>query len=78
MGELLGYSGYVENSDFYIDPQEYDEAFQFLIDLAVGSGETVFYIGKVCKSIGAGYNFELEDVVKVVWDGYDWVKGVEI
>lgn len=74
MGELLGYSGYVENSDFYIDPQAYDEAFQFLIDLAVGSGETVFYIGKaVC--IEVGYDFELEDVVKVVWDGYDWVKG---
>lgn len=74
MGELLGYSGYVENSDFYIDPLEYNEAFQFLIELAVGSGETAFYIGKaVC--IEVGYDFELEDVVKVVWNGYDWVKG---
>ena len=72
MGELLGYSGCVENSDFYIDPQTYDEAFQFLIDLAVGSGETVFYIG---KAVSVGYDFELDDVVKVVWNGCNWVKG---
>lgn len=72
MGELLGYSGYVEHSDFYIDPLEYYEAFKFLVDLAVGSGETVFYIG---KAVSVGYDFELEDVMKVVWNGYDWVKG---
>ena len=72
MGELLGYSGYVENSDFFISPLTYDDAFQFLIDLAVGSGETVFYIG---KAVSVGYDFELDDVVKVMWDGYDWVKG---
>lgn len=72
MGELLGYSGYVEHSDFYIDPLKFDEAFQFLIDLAVGSGETVFYIG---KAVNIGHDFELQDVMKVVWNGYDWVKG---
>lgn len=72
MGELLGYSGYVENSDFYINPLGYDYAFQLLIDLAVGSDETVFYIG---KAVSVGYDFELEDVVKVVWNGYEWVKG---
>lgn len=72
MGEVLGYSGYVEHSDFYIDPQEYYEAFKFLVELAVGSGETVFYIG---KAIDNGYDFNLEDVMQVVWNGYSWVKG---
>lgn len=69
---MTAYSGYVEHSDFYIDPQEYYEAFKFLVELAVGSGETVFYIG---KAVDNGYDFELKDVMKVVWNGYDWVKG---
>lgn len=72
MGEVLGYSGYIEHSDFYIEPQEYYEAFKFLVELAVGSGETVFYIGKAVEN---GYDFELKDVMKVVWNGCDWVKG---
>ena len=72
MGELLWYSGYVEHSDFYIDSQSYYDAFKFLVELAVGSGETVFYIG---KAVNIGHDFELKDVMKVVWNGYDWVKG---
>lgn len=72
MNDEICYSGYIEHSDFYIDPQSYYEAFKFLVDLAVGSGETVFYIG---KAVSVGYDFELEDVMKVVWNGYDWVKG---
>ncbi len=72
MDEVLGYSGYVEHSDFYIAPQEYYEVFKFLVELAVGSGETVFYIG---KAVGVGYDFELKDTMKVVLNGYDWVKG---
>ncbi len=72
MNDEVCYSGYVEHSDFYIDPQSYYEAFKFLVELAVGSGETVFYIG---KAVDNGYDFELEDTMKVVWNGYDWVKG---
>lgn len=72
MSEEVCYSGYVEHSDFYIDPQSYYEAFKFLVELAVGSGETVFYIG---KAVNIGHDFELQDVMKVVWNGYDWVKG---
>lgn len=72
MNDEVCYSGYVEHSDFYIYPLSYYEAFKLLVDLAVGSGETVFYIG---KAVSVGYDFELEDVMKVVWNGYDWVKG---
>lgn len=72
MNDEVCYSGYVEHSDFYIDPQSYYEAFKLLVNLAVGSGETVFYIG---KAVSVGYDFELKDVMKVVWNGYDWVKG---
>lgn len=72
MSDEVCYSGYVEHSDFYIDPLSYYEAFKLLVDLAVGSGETVFYIG---KAVNVGYDFELKDVMKVVWNGYDWVKG---
>lgn len=70
MGRMLGFSGYVENSDFYIEPQEYYDAFNFLVELAVGSDETVFYIG---RAVDNGYDFELKDVMKIVWNGYDWV-----
>lgn len=72
MNDEVCYSGYVEHSDFYIGPLSYYEAFKLLVDLAVGSGETVFYIG---KTVSVGYDFELKDVMKVVWNGYDWVKG---
>ncbi|MDU2467685.1 MAG: hypothetical protein E7D21_07110 [Veillonella sp.] len=66
------YSGYVEHSDFYIAPQSYHDAFDFLCQLAVESEEDVFYIGRV---VDYGYDFELDEVVRFEWDKYrgDWV-----
>lgn len=66
------YSGYVEHSDFYIAPQSYQDAFDFLCQLAVESEEEVFYIGRV---VDCGYDFELDEVVRFEWDKYrgDWV-----
>lgn len=69
---MTNHSGYVNHSDFYIAPQSYQDAFDFLCQLAVESEEDVFYIG---KAVNVGYDFELKDVMKVVWNGYDWVKG---
>lgn len=69
---MTNYSGYVEHSDFYIAPQSYQDAFDFLCQLAVESEEDVFYIGKV---VDYGYDFELDEVVRFEWDKYrgDWV-----
>lgn len=66
------YSGYVKHSDFYIAPQSYQDAFDFLCQLAVESEEDVFYIGRV---VDYGYDFELDEVVRFEWDKYrgDWV-----
>ena len=61
---MISYSGYVNNSDFYIAPQSYQDAFDFLCQLAVESEEEVFYIGKVSESID---DFDLYDVVKFKW-----------
>ena len=78
--EMLSYSGYVEHSDFYIAPQSYQDAFEFLCQLAFESEETVFYIGEVIeydKSYGFDEddNFYLEDEVMFVWDEdkVEWV-----
>ena len=62
MSDEVCYSGYVEHSDFYIEPQSYQEAFDFLCQLAAESEED-------------GYNFELDEVVRFEWDKYrgDWV-----
>lgn len=70
--KMTNYSGYVEHSDFYIAPQSYQDAFDFLCQLAVESEEDVFYIGKV---VDYGYDFELDEVVRFEWDKYrgDWV-----
>ena len=67
------YSGYVEHSDFYIAPQSYLDAFDFLCQLAVESEEEVFYIGKVRENID---DFDLYDVVKFKWneDRGAWVQ----
>lgn len=62
---MSSYSGYVEHSDFYIAPQSYKDAFDFLCQLAVESEENTFYIGKV---VGDGYDFYLEDEVMFVWN----------
>ena len=62
---MTSYSGYVEHSDFYIDPQSYQDAFDFLVQLAVESEEDTFYIGKVVDN---GYDFDLENVVMFVWN----------
>lgn len=69
---MESYSGYVEHSDFYIRPQSYQDAFDFLCQLAVESEEDVFYIGRV---VDYGYDFELDEVVRFEWDKYrgDWV-----
>lgn len=69
---MTSYSGYVEHSDFYIAPQSYHDAFDFLCQLAVESEEDVFYIGRV---VDYGYDFELDEVVRFEWDKYrgDWV-----
>lgn len=69
---MTNYSGYVEHSDFYIAPQSYQDAFDFLCQLAVESEEDVFYIGRV---VDYGYDFELDEVVRFEWDEYrgDWV-----
>ena len=67
------YSGYVEHSDFYIAPQSYQDAFDFLCQLAVESEEGVFYIGKVSETID---DFEIYDVVEFRWneDRGAWVQ----
>jgi len=61
---MISYSGYVNNSDFYIAPQSYQDAFDFLCQLAVESEEDVFYIGKVSETID---DFEIYDVAKFEW-----------
>lgn len=58
---MSNYSGYVEHSDFYIRPQSYQDAFNFLCQLTVESEEDVFYIGKVSENID---DFDLYDEVK--------------
>ena len=70
---MISYSGYVNNSDFYIAPQSYQDAFYFLCQLAVESEEDVFYIGKVRETID---DFELYDVVEFRWnkDRGAWVQ----
>lgn len=67
------YSGYVNNSDFYIAPQSYQDAFDFLCQLAVESEENAFYIGKIVEYIDG---FELEGVVEFRWneDRGAWVQ----
>ena len=70
---MTSYSGYVAHSDFLIEPQSYQDAFNFLCQLAVESEEDVFYIGKVVeydKSYGFedDDNFYLEDEVMFVWN----------
>lgn len=62
---MTAYSGYVEHSDFYIAPQSYQDAFDFLCQLAVESEEGVFYIGKIVEYIDG---FELEDVIEFRWN----------
>lgn len=49
---MTNYSGYVEHSDFYIAPQSYQDAFDFLCQLAVESEENMFYIGKAVYCSG--------------------------
>lgn len=73
MSDEVSYSGYVEHSDFYIDPQSYQDAFDFLCQLAVESEENVFYIGKVSENID---DFDLYDVVEFKWneDRGAWVQ----
>ena len=70
---MISYSGYVNNSDFYITPQSYQDAFDFLCQLAVESEEEVFYIGKVRETID---DFDLYDVVEFKWneDRGAWVQ----
>lgn len=62
---MASYSGYVEHSDFYIRPQSYQDAFDFLCQLTVESEEDVFYIGKVSENID---DFDLYDVVEFRWN----------
>ena len=61
---MTSYSGYVEHSDFYIRPQSYQDAFDFLCRLAAESDENTFYIGKVSENID---DFDLYGVVKFKW-----------
>lgn len=70
---MSNYSGYVEHSDFYIRPQSYQDAFNFLCQLTVESEEDVFYIGKVSENID---DFDLYDEVKFKWneDREAWVQ----
>lgn len=70
---MTSYSGYVNHSDFYIAPQSYQDAFDFLCQLTVESEEDMFYIGKIVEYIDG---FELEDVVEFRWneDRGAWVQ----
>lgn len=70
---MTSYSGYVEHSDFYIRPQSYQDAFDFLCQLTVESEEDVFYIGKASENID---DFDLYDVVEFKWseDRGAWVQ----
>nr|DAJ80432.1 MAG TPA: hypothetical protein [Caudoviricetes sp.]DAT45108.1 MAG TPA: hypothetical protein [Caudoviricetes sp.] len=72
---MSNYSGYVKHSDFYIAPQSYQDAFDFLCQLAVESEEDVFYIGKVSENIA---DFDLYDVVEFRWneDRGAWIESV--
>ena len=72
---MTSYSGYVEHSHFYIAPQSYQDAFDFLCQLAVESEEDVFYIGKVSENIA---DFDLYDVVEFRWneDRGAWIESV--
>lgn len=69
---MTNYSGYVAHSDFLIAPQSYQDAFNFLCQLAVESEEDVFYIGKVDEG---AYDFEMYDVAKFKWneEREEWV-----
>ena len=71
--DMTSYSGYVEHSDFYIRPQSYQDAFNFLCQLAVESKEDVFYIGNVSENVD---DFDLYDVVEFRWneDRGAWVQ----
>lgn len=73
---MTDYSGYVEHSDFYIAPQSYQDAFDFLCQLASESEENVFCIGKVDRFDRCSYDFVIYDVVKFKWDKYkgEWVE----
>lgn len=73
MSDEVCYSGYTEHSYFYIEPQSYQDAFDFLCQLAVESDEDVFYIGKVSENID---DFEIYDVIKFKWneDRGAWVQ----
>lgn len=70
---MTSYSGYVEHSDFFIRPQNYQDAFDFLCRLAAESDENTFYIGKVSENID---DFDLYDVVEFRWneDRGAWVQ----
>ena len=72
---MISYSGYVEHSNFYIRPQSYQDAFDFLCQLAVESEEDVFYIGKASENID---DFDLYDVVEFKWneDRGAWIESV--
>jgi hypothetical protein len=73
---MTDYSGYVEHSDFCIRPQSYQDAFNFLCQLAVESEEDVFCIGKVDRFDRCSYDFVIYDVVKFKWneDRGAWVQ----
>lgn len=73
---MTAYSGYVEHSDFYIAPQSYQDAFDFLCQLAVESEEDTFYIGKVDRFDRCSYDFVIYDVVEFRWneDRGAWVQ----
>ena len=65
---MIGYSGYVKHSDFYIAPQSYQDAFDFLCQLALESEEHAFYIGKVDRFDRCSYDFAIYDVIKFKWN----------
>ena len=80
---MTNYSGYVEHSDFYIAHQSYQDAFDFLYQLAVESEENVFYIGKAIEydesyGFDEADNFCLEDEVRFEWNEEkgEWIESV--
>ena len=71
---MLGYSGRVNHSDYYIDIHKTKKnAMEFLKKLAYESGEDIFTIGKA-KKIGCEIVLTNAETYKYSRKGKDWFR----